>query len=533
MKKNKGLFWVSKRLAVMILVFVMIGGAVVQTTTTSRMDGFTNDPNISAEAYAANPNGQPDIFKMHLAGPGLTTWDYSTGRNINVAILDGSFNMNDPELKANVKGTYNAITKQEGNVYVQGDNHGTSCAKILGAVGNNSFQSAGVAYNVNLYLIRVDANGTYTSYWNSFIEGINYAIQKKCRVISVSLSDPQYNENVEQAINDAYSRTQNSILFVASGGNTNTEEYRYPSSYTDVFGVSAVNYVSGQYVIGGSTRNDRLDIAAPSGTTSAATAYAAGVAALVFGADPTLTAAQCAQILRETATDAGAPGYDTSYGHGIINPLAAVQRAKLKQTSISRSISGVASSYSKNLSAETFQLNPSTEGSGVFTYSSSNPSVAAVDKSGKITLKKAGTTTITVSIGLSGIYQPASVKTKLTVTGTASSNAAASDKNHSSSAKVNGLKKGKITKLKAGKKSLTVCWEREKNADGYQVQIARNKKFTKGKKTLFINKNKKTKKIFRKLKKNQKYYVKVRAFTKSSAIKKYGKFSKVKSIKVK
>lgn len=524
---KKRLFIISKKcIAVIMVVMVMSIAVAGENTGDSRVDAFTNDPNISAEKYAANPYSQPDIFQMNLAGPGLSAWDYSTGKGINVAVFDEGFDTDDPELSGKIKGCYNAKTDKEGKEELDNKSHGTMCAKILGATGNNGYQSAGVAYEVNLFLIEVGGNDAV---WQASLQrGIQYAIKNNCRIISASLSDTVYNANVEQAISNAYSRNQNSILFVASGGNTNKEEYRYPSSYENVFGVSAVNFVSGQYVIGGSTRNNRLDIAAPSGSTSAATAYAAGVAALVFGADPTLSAAECAQIIMDTATDAGAPGYDTSYGYGIINPLAAVQRAKLKQTSINRSISGVASSYSKNLSARAFQLNPFTEGSGVFTYSSGNPSVAAVDGNGKVTLKKAGTTTITVSIGLSGIYQPASVTTKLTVTDVTSS-----DKKQSSITKGNGLKKGKITKLKAGKKSLTIHWEREKKADGYQIQIARNKKFTKGKKTVYINKNKKTRKVIFKLKKNQKYFVKVRAFTKSGGTKKYGKFSKVKSIKVK
>lgn len=519
----------AKKCVAVMLAVLLLGGAVMERIP-DRMDGFTNDPDISEAKYLADTGSQPNYFQMHLAGPGLTAWDYSTGAGINVAVFDGSFDISDRELAANVKGTYNAVTGQEGNVYVAGDGHGTSCAKILGAVGNNGYQSAGVAYNVNLYLVKVAANASYSDYWESLLAGIDYAVSKNCRVISISLSDTEYNAEVEQAISDAYARVQNSVLFVASGGNAGQEEYRYPASYADAFGVSAINYKSGQFVSAGGTKNDRIDIAAPSGTTSAATAYAAGVAALVFAADPSLTASECAQILRETASDAGTPGYDTTYGHGIINPLAAVQRAKLKKTSISRSISGVAASYSKKLSAKSFRLQPRTEGSGTFSYSSDNPSVAAVDQSGNVKLKKAGTARITISIGQSGIYRPASLTTKLTVTeeGTGSEKSTAAKKKSEKAA----LKKVKGVTVQAGRRSLTVRWKRSAGADGYQVWIARNKKFTKGKKTALIKKNKKIKKVFRKLKKNRKYFVKIRTFVKKGGKRTYGKFSKVRSVKV-
>lgn len=533
---------VVKKSTAVILMLLIVGMSLTESrpedTTTgwysmfSRMDGYTNDPDISEAKYLANPDSQPDYFQMYLAGPGLTAWDYSTGSGINVAVFDEGFDISDPELAGKIKGCYNAMTDQEGADKIKPDDanrvaHGTSCSKILGAIGNNQYQSAGVAYGVNLYLIRVGGNDAT---WQSSLQrGIDYAVRNNCRVISASLSDSVYNADVENAISEAYSRSWNSVLFVASAGNTNIEEYRYPASYTDSFGVSAVKYQNGQFVSADSTRNDRIDIAAPNGTTSAATAYAAGVAALVFAADPNLTAAECAQILRETASDAGMPGYDKIYGHGIINPLAAVQRAKLKQTSISRSISGIASSYTKKLSAGTFQLNPKTEGSGVFSYSSSKPSVASVDANGKVTLKKEGTTSITVSVGLSGIYQPASVTTKLTVIGNSSDKK--SDKKQSEKTGSKALKKVKGIKLAAGRRSITVRWNRNDRADGYQVWIARNKKFTKGKKTVLIKKNKKVKKTIRKLK-NKKYYVKIRTFKKSSTGKIFGKFSKVKKVKI-
>ena len=153
--------------------------------------------------------------------------------------------------------------------------HGTSVAKILGAAGNNRYAGAGVAYNVNLYLIQVDANGSQSSYSKSVMEGIRYAANKKCRVISMSLSDTIYDAKMEAAINEAYSKSKNSILFAASAGNKGKEEYRYPSSYRNVLSVSALNYSSNtrKYTAAASTYNNRVDISAPGGTTSAATWY--------------------------------------------------------------------------------------------------------------------------------------------------------------------------------------------------------------------------------------------------------------------
>ena len=92
--------------------------------------------------------------------------------------------------------------------------------------------------------------------------------------------------------------------------------------------------------------------------------------------------------------------------------------------------------------------------------------------------------------------------------------------------------KVKITKAKNVKtKKLIVKWKKTSKAKGYQIQIASNKKFTKGKKTKTLSK---TTYSFKKLKKNKYYYVRVRAYVYNSNHKKvYGSWSAVKKVKIK
>jgi subtilisin family serine protease len=59
--------------------------------------------------------------------------------------------------------------------------------------------------------------------------------------------------------------------------------------------------------------------------TSMATPHVAGVVALMWGAAPSLTNDQIEANLLSTATDLGAAGYDTTFGYGLVNALAAVQ----------------------------------------------------------------------------------------------------------------------------------------------------------------------------------------------------------------
>ncbi len=92
--------------------------------------------------------------------------------------------------------------------------------------------------------------------------------------------------------------------------------------------------------------------------------------------------------------------------------------------------------------------------------------------------------------------------------------------------------KVKITKAKNVKtKKLTVKWKKVSKAKGYQIQIATNKKFTKGKKTKTLSK---TTYSFKKLKKNKYYYVRIRAYVYDSNHKKvYGSWSTAKKVKIK
>jgi hypothetical protein len=58
--------------------------------------------------------------------------------------------------------------------------------------------------------------------------------------------------------------------------------------------------------------------------TSAAAPHAAAIAALLKQAKPSLTPAQIAQVMADTATDIDAPGYDVNSGAGLYNALDAV-----------------------------------------------------------------------------------------------------------------------------------------------------------------------------------------------------------------
>ena len=93
-------------------------------------------------------------------------------------------------------------------------------------------------------------------------------------------------------------------------------------------------------------------------------------------------------------------------------------------------------------------------------------------------------------------------------------------------------KPAKVTsvKIKAKKKKLNVSWKKVSGATGYEVKTATNSKFTKGKKTVTVKKNKV---IIKNLKSKKKYFVKVRAYKLANGRKYYGKWSKIAKKKTK
>ena len=93
--------------------------------------------------------------------------------------------------------------------------------------------------------------------------------------------------------------------------------------------------------------------------------------------------------------------------------------------------------------------------------------------------------------------------------------------------KPNKITIGKISNKKKNK--VVVNWKKDKYAKGYQVQYSISRKFVKAKKV-----EKKTCSVtLRKLIKKKTYYIRVRAYNIYNGKKVYGKWSKVKKVKIK
>lgn len=190
-------------------------------------------------------------------------WDQTKGKGITVAILDTGCDTTHPDLKERIVGGRNFTNDDGGNldVYEDYNGHGTHVAGTIAAIQSNT-GVVGVAPEANLLIIKVlDQNGSGQYEW--IINGINYAIEQKADIISMSLGGPEDVPELHEAIQKAV--TNNILVICAAGndgdGDDSTDEFEYPGSYNEVINVGAIDLE--RHSSNFSNSNNELDLVAP------------------------------------------------------------------------------------------------------------------------------------------------------------------------------------------------------------------------------------------------------------------------------
>ena len=162
--------------------------------------------------------------------------------------------------------------------------------------------------------------------------------------------------------------------------------------------------------------------------------------------------------------------------------------------------------------AQSFPIGASAKGNAPLSYRSNNPSIK-VSKDGKITVPQdyVGQAAITISAAETAQY----TKTSKTITVMVNPTGTTLKK----------LKKG-------GSGKANVTWKRNKKVTGYQISYSMSSDFS-GEKIKTVKKNKTVKLVLKKLKKNKKYYVRIRTYKTVGGKKYYSSWSKAKSLKAK
>ena len=313
-----------RRLAAQVLVLLLVA-----SSTTALM--VAADGSKTFAASGIDPLLDQQWGLTAIGAPSV--WKITRGAGITVAVIDSGSGPH-PDLDANLDAgrTMFGSIDSVGVSDIDNAGHGSHVAGIIAAVADNAIGGSGVAPQSRILPIRVlDAQGSGDS--KDVSKAVRFAVDSGVKVINLSLGGSTESMSLTAAIQYAVDRN---VLVVAAAGNGAAESPpKWPGASDLAIAVTAVD--RNNSVASFDQRGDYIDIAAPgvsiistasndykiqSGTSMAA-AFVTGAAALLFAAQPSITALQVRDILQRTATDIGAPGRDTTFGYGLINLVAA------------------------------------------------------------------------------------------------------------------------------------------------------------------------------------------------------------------
>jgi subtilisin family serine protease len=280
---------------------------------------------------------------------------------VTIAVIDTGADLTAPDLAAKSPRTFDLHTFGTDVRDVNG--HGTFVASLAAGSVTNGDGIAGFGGDAKLLIIKASgSDGTLSDVDEA--NAIVYAVDHGARIINLSVGGPDTSSTERRAIQYA---VDHDVLVVAAAGNEyeNGNPPEYPATLLQPLGSDGRGGVG--LAVGASTTGEaraffsntgsELSLVAPGENVfgdvsslsstleyprlalpgSAAGSYGfasgtsfsapevAGVAALVFGANPLLHAEQVADIIKQTASGQGQ--WNPTTGFGVVDAAAAVARA--------------------------------------------------------------------------------------------------------------------------------------------------------------------------------------------------------------
>ncbi len=306
-------------------------------------------------------------------------WEITTGDpNIIIAVVDNGVDSNHPDLINNIVPGYDFYDDDDiadpclSNPL---DGHGTNCAGLIAAQGNNGIGITGVTWNCKIMPIRILGENYDLSTDADIATAIRWAAENGADILNNSwgiIFFPlmlTHSALIDVTEPGGIGRDGKGCIVLCAAGNWEGGGYvLYPAAYREAIAVGATDHDDEIWYY--SASGPELDVVAPSGGvqrtdyfflgkafqwttditgipgysienldinildysdsmggTSGACSIAAGVAALILSVDPNLTNLEVRRILLESAVDLGEPGWDEYYGYGRVDAFAAVNIA--------------------------------------------------------------------------------------------------------------------------------------------------------------------------------------------------------------
>lgn len=280
-------------------------------------------------------------------------WQYATGSGVTVAVIDSGVDQANVHLKTALAPGANLLptTTKDPRGWADAAGHGTAVAGEIAARPVKGSGVVGIAPNAKILPVRVfyaddqESRSAGVGPRNDrMAAGIRYAADHSAQIINVSMSTTTDDPTLHAAVRYA---TAKGSLVIASGGNRDTttdkqDSPRYPGAYPEALAVAAVD--GSDQVTEDSIHGPHIGVAAP-GTdvlttyfaagdcllsstgnvsTSFATAYVSGTAALIAQRYPSDTPAQWKYRLEVTAARPVRAERDSEAGWGLIQPAEAL-----------------------------------------------------------------------------------------------------------------------------------------------------------------------------------------------------------------
>jgi subtilisin family serine protease len=305
-----------------------------------------DDGDVTTAEFSSN-----DPFVGSQYGPqqirGPAAWDHTRGStSAAVCIVDSGVRRSHEDIGSSRWLGWKDFVNGGSTPY-DDRGHGTHVAGIAAAGLNNGRGIAGMG-NVGIYGVKVLAsNGSGT--WSNVASAIRWCADNTMSrtVINLSFGNGGYSSATDDAVEYAYGKGR--LLVGAAGNGSCSGCAFYPADFPEVISVGCVD--GNRTRCGFSNRGPNVEAAAPGSSilstyngsnnsytyksgTSMSAPHVSGALALAWSDNTGLAAATLRARLQLTAVDLGSTGWDSSYGHGLVDAKCLVSATPHKPRSV-------------------------------------------------------------------------------------------------------------------------------------------------------------------------------------------------------